>query len=185
MKVLTRSNDPVVCHINAHKQTRAELTENSASTRVGVCNEQPLPLSTLPSLPAGQTCAFAKGDEHVDPFWDESHRSSNVLDQPPSLKPLDFGDSLPIRWPYSGKQKDQSSHASRPSISAPYNFRRLDHNDAQKQSLVPLRLGPVILRESPVPGHRHTPTALYTEQNSVGFNTEPAARSCQVRVLPS
>lgn len=117
-----------------------------------MCNEQPLPLTNLPSLPVSRYNAFIKGIEPTDLFRNEFPRPSNVSDRPPSLKPLDLGDSsLFNRWPYHNKQRTPSGHNTRPSISTPYNFRRLDHTDAQRQSLVPLRLGPVVLRESPIP----------------------------------
>lgn len=111
-----------------------------------------MPLTNLPLIPAGRSDAFIKGDEPVDPFYHEHSQPSHLSDRPPSLKPLDFGDSpLVNRWSYHGKPKSPSGHGNRPSISTPYNFRRLDHSESQIQSLVPLRLGPVVLRESPVP----------------------------------
>ena len=101
-----------------------------------------------------------RGDEPVDVFADEHrHRPSDAPDRPPSLKPLDLGETTLLpRWSWNARQKQ--SHVTRPSISAPYQFRRLDNTDAQSQSLVPLRLGPVILRESPVPPESNSPTTV-------------------------
>ena len=122
-----------------------------ASTRVGVCNEQPLQLSTLPTVPPSQARPVFKSDERTDVFDSKARPKPNVADRPPSLKPLDLGESsLMGRWPYH-RQKPSLGHGSRPSIGVPYGFRRLENTDAQSQSLVPLRLGPVVLRESPAP----------------------------------
>ena len=75
-----------------------------------------------------------------------------VPERPPSLKPLDLGESSLLgRRSQHGRQKSSSGHSKRPSIGAPHAFRRLDHTEAQRQSLVPLRLGPVVLRGSPGP----------------------------------
>lgn len=122
----------------------------------------------LPAVPVGQSNSFVKGDEPVEPFYHERSRPSNVSDRPPSLKPLDLGDSSLLgRWSYQTKTKSSPGHATRPSISTPYNFRRLDHTDAQIQNLVPLRLGPVVLRESPVPDSDHpAPGRMHVESHS-------------------
>lgn len=72
--------------------------------------------------------------------------------RPPSLKPLDLGDSSLLgRGPHHGRKPSSLGHAKRPSISAPYSFRRLDATEPQRQSLVPLRLGPVVLKETALP----------------------------------
>lgn len=122
-----------------------------------------------------------KGEEPADPFYNTSSHRSNINERPPSLKPLDFGDSSLLgRWPYQGKQRTNTGHGSRPSISTPYNFRRLDHTDAQVQSLVPLKLGPVVLRESPVPDvdipvpeKRHVKSNSDSTQHLLSDTTQP------------
>ena len=125
--------------------------EVAASTRPGICNEQPQSLTALPQYPNAPVSAGTfKGDE---PIFDEAREArrrhdSLVHDRPPSLKPLDFGGSSLL-----GKRTSRRSfgHNHRPSIGAPTAFRRLEGTDGQRQGLVPLKLGPVILRESPTP----------------------------------
>lgn len=82
-----------------------------------------------------------------------THRHpSKISDRPPSIKPLEL-DETPLinRWSLIGKSKTSPTHAPKPSISSPYGFRKLDATEPQRQGLKPLRLGPVVLRESPVP----------------------------------
>jgi hypothetical protein len=132
------------------------LTSNIATTHNGVCNEQPQPLAELPATPLPQGLAAFKGDE---PVFQQPRHNTRVSDRPPSIKPLDLGeDTLMNRWSLIlGRPKPAVTHNSKPSISAPYGFRRLDATEAQRTSLVPLRLGPVVLRESPVPPDTHSP----------------------------
>ena len=123
-----------------------------------MCNEQPLPLSMLPSRSIARPQPTFKDDERVDGLVLAIH-NPNLSDRPPSLRPLDLGESsLLSRWPHHVRQKSSIGHSKRPSIGAPQSFRRLDHTEAQSQSLMPLRLGPVVLRESPVPD-RDIPTS--------------------------
>ncbi|KAK5175544.1 uncharacterized protein LTR77_000683 [Saxophila tyrrhenica] len=134
------------------------ITEGGSSTRVGVCNEQPLPLAELPATPVPHPLPVWKGDEPQGLVEGYRHRS-HVSERPPSIKPLDF-DEAPLinRWSLlANRPKHQPGHAARPSISSPYAFRRIDQTEAQRLSLVPLRLGPVVLRESPVPPELHSP----------------------------
>ncbi len=72
------------------------------------------------------------------------------------------------RWSLlANRPRHSPGHAPRPSISSPYGFRRLDQTDAQRQSLVPLRLGPVVLRESPVPPEARSPVESSSARNAV------------------
>ncbi|KAK6384266.1 hypothetical protein LTR65_009742 [Meristemomyces frigidus] len=92
-----------------------------------------------------------KGDEPIFDS-DSSPGLARPLGLPPSLKPLDFGHGLfHDRRPKHSRRKGSFDHAQRPSISAPKSFRRLDYTDGQRTSLIPLRLGPVVLSESPPP----------------------------------
>lgn len=129
----------------------------AASTSIRLCNEQPLPRQTLNTFP---TSAYSAPDvyDQTDNTIEGTRHKNQVSERPPSLRPLDLGSSLLGGLPHHKRQKSSQSHTKRPSISAPYSFRRLDHYDAQRQSLVPLRLGPVVLRESPIPPEINDPT---------------------------
>ena len=143
----------------------------AASTRTGLCNEQPLPLTALPSIPTAVPEPAFKGDEPVDVVVDEPRHTATVHERPPSLKPLDLGESSLLgHRSQHGRQKSSSGHSKRPSIGAPHAFRRLDHTEAQRQSLVPLRLGPVVLRGSPGPNDnsptlRRSPNVVSRERS--------------------
>lgn len=78
------------------------------------------------------------------------------LDRPPSLKPLELGgSSLLGRRCDSHDQADQSAHhGPRRSISTPQSSHRLEINETQRASLVPRKLGPVVLREPATPVRR-------------------------------
>jgi len=115
------------------------------------CNEQPLPLALLPSIPSKNQTPFVRSDAFGSPR-DNLIRATGQPERPPSLKPLDLGNSsLFGRSSQHGRQTSSSSHSTRPSISAPHAFRRLEHTDGQRASLVPLKLAPVKLTESPAP----------------------------------
>lgn len=115
------------------------------------CNEQPVPLFELPATPLPLPLPVYKGDEPVG-FNTYRHHPSRISDRPPSIKPLEL-DETPLisRWSLIGKSKPSPTHAPKPSISSPYGFRKLDVTEPQRQGLKPLKLGPVVLRESPVP----------------------------------
>lgn len=110
-----------------------------------MCYEQPQELTSSTSI---LTLNPFKSDE---PTVDGTRHTYVGSQQPPSLSPLDFGDKpLLGNWPYQRSPKLSPSHVQRPSIGAPQPFRHLDHTDAQRKGLIPLRLGPVVLRESPI-----------------------------------
>lgn len=111
-----------------------------------MCYEQPQPLRP-PSISVLTVNAF-RGDE---PTFDGTRQTIRKSEQPPSLSPLDLGEKPWFGfWPHQNNQNTLPIQNQRPNISAPYSFRRLDHTDAQRHGLVPLRLGPVVLRESPI-----------------------------------
>lgn len=83
-------------------------------------------------------------------------------ERPPSLKPLQLGESSLLGRSYHGRRKSSFGHSKRPSISAPNSFRRLEHTEGQRASLVPLRLAPVVLSESPTSPHRLPMTVTET-----------------------
>ena len=87
----------------------------------------------------------------VDPFSDGHYHAPCIPQRPPSLQPVDMGDRSQGRWSYHRRRKSSFGHGKRPSISAPHSFRRLDQSESQKHGLVPLKLGPVVLRDSPTP----------------------------------
>ncbi|KXL44336.1 MAG: hypothetical protein FE78DRAFT_32747 [Acidomyces sp. 'richmondensis'] len=139
----------------------AAVTEDENSTEGGVsrpsprgvlCHEQPLPLTLLPSIPSKTHTHVAQSDAPHTLRDDLLHTAPGQLERPPSLKPLDLGDSSLFGRPSRhGRQASSSSHSMRPSISAPHAFRRLEYTDGQRTSLVPLKLAPVRLTESPAP----------------------------------
>lgn len=129
---------------------QADKADNgAAASQPQICNTQPRSLAELPAtpVPAALLQSNSNGEAMHDP---NEHRHASA--RPPSLKPLDLGgSSLLGRESHHGRKRSSFGHAKRPSISQPYSFRRLDTPEPQRQSLVPLRLGPVVLRESPVP----------------------------------
>lgn len=73
-----------------------------------------------------------------------------ISERPPSIKPLDFGDtSLMSKMSLHGRRKSSTTLLGSPkriSIGHPTNFRRLDYSEKQRRSLKPLQLEPVVLR---------------------------------------
>lgn len=125
------------------------LTGTAATTRTGVCDEQPAPISPSSTSPAVAHRQTFNVDKPMAGF-DSSRTGIGPAELPPSIQPLDLGHSLiHDRRPNRGRRKSSFGRGSRPSISAPNSFRRIEYTDGQRASLVPLRLGPVVLSESP------------------------------------
>ena len=121
----------------------------SAPAQPQICNTQPSPLVELPATPVSTARLQTTTKDDTIPDTEETRHAAA---RPPSLKPLDLGDSSLLgRHAQHGRKRSSFGHSKRPSISAPYSFRRLDTPEPQRQSLVPLRLGPVVLRESSAP----------------------------------
>ena len=130
------------------------LIQFLASTRAGLCNEQPTAHENIYSIPARSTNATGRNQHSYidDKSFYEHDLVRPITQQPPSLKPLDLGEkSLFGKISAFGRQKCSPSQPTRPVIGLPTNFRRLDVDDAQRHDLVPLKLGPVVLRETPDP----------------------------------
>lgn len=96
-----------------------------------------------------------------DAGFTEEDRVRPITERPPSIKPLDFGDSsLMGKVSLHGRRKssttllnfhktakrNSSKSLARTSIGQPTNFRRLDYTEKQRRSLKPLQLEPVVLR---------------------------------------
>ncbi|KAK5118696.1 hypothetical protein LTR85_007902 [Meristemomyces frigidus] len=112
-------------------------------------------------MPTAPYAHVFKGDEPIFEL-EASPTSSGPTQHPPSLNPLDLGQGLlQDRRPNRGRRKSSFGHAKRPSISAPNSFRRVEYTDGQRASLIPLRLGPVVLSESPPP--ERSPPMTVTE----------------------
>jgi len=121
-----------------------------APSQAGVCTEQPTPLTALPAVPAVHRQSASKDNK---PAFNAtlSRTDTHSTVSPPSLQPLKLGDPLLARRPGHGRRRSSHGHAKRPSISAPNSFRRIEYTEGQRASLVPLRLGPVVLSEPPMP----------------------------------
>lgn len=114
-----------------------------------MCNEQPLSLTALPIYATSPLFELpGDGPEHLPGHTN----AEGPRDRQQITTPLDIENPLtPDRRPQPRTRRTSFGRTKRPSISAPYAFRRLGHDDGQRQSLVPLRLGPVVLRDSPLP----------------------------------
>lgn len=102
-----------------------------ASTQVGVCNQQPA-LTALPSMPIDD-----KADGDVDTIDGQKNEFETPYQRPHSLKSLDLGASSLMPRHNNVDLDSEPKHVQPPSLSTP------------RQGLVPLRLRPVVLRESP------------------------------------
>ena len=99
--------------------------------------------------------------------------TTKAFDRPPSLRPSDFGNTtLPERPGRLHKRRGSSRHGKPLSISAPSSFRRLDYTDGQRAGLIPLRLGPVVLKDAPTP--YTTAAATVTPGKPHGTSFEPS-----------
>lgn len=161
------------------------LTPLLASPPTGICTQQPQPLVELPATPVPTALLQTK---HEDDDY-----AIRPTTRPPSLKPLDLGaSSLITREPHRGRRRSSLGHPKRPSISAPHSFRRLDTPEGQRQSLVPLALGPVVLRQSPVPpvdnasskelatrDRSDSTQALLSDERSSNHQPEDTPRQCR------
>ena len=178
MSASAKERKVCLVYINMHQVHCTDLT--AAAAQQTICNTQPSP-AELPATPVPTALLQTKTQDEIYPVTN-GHRHATA--RPPSLKPLDFGgSSLLGREPQHGRNRSSFGHAKRPSISAPYSFRRLDTPEPQRQSLVPLRLGPVVLRESPVPLTESptTRTMLNRERSdsTQGLLSQPKAASYQ------
>ncbi|KAK0870273.1 hypothetical protein LTS02_002539 [Friedmanniomyces endolithicus] len=132
--------------------------ERRSRTTTAICYQEPITLTALPRIPTA--LGSFKGEESGLPF--HPHNSVNPLPaQAPSQKPLELGDSL-LRQPRPRQWKQESLHGDRTSqhnIGPPTAFRHVEHTDGQRASLIPLRLGPVVL-SNPSHDERMTPTTV-------------------------
>nr|POF12648.1 hypothetical protein CFP56_09800 [Quercus suber] len=114
-----------------------------------LCNEQPVPSARLGSVPGLRHWSVGQNHKtNIDPV-DHTAQSDKLLLEPLSLKPLQLGSSslLPRPFPHQRCNSASGPHQGRPSIGAPTAFRRLEHTEGQRASLIPLRLGPVVLND--------------------------------------
>jgi len=140
------------------------MLTSTAITRAESDQQQIVPLTALPELPTTSTHTGSRHDERLrlERF---TVGTPGMIEPPPSLRPLEFGDSL-FQSPRPNHQKRESSFGGlgRSSIGAPRSIRRTQRADGQRASLValvPLRLGPVILATTPEPNeslHAISPT---------------------------
>ncbi|KXS98716.1 hypothetical protein AC578_10498 [Pseudocercospora eumusae] len=123
------------------------------NSRPTIYNDQPTQLEMM--------SPHASRATWKDTAFTEEDRVRPITERPPSIKPLDFGDSpLMGKVPLHGRRKssttllnfhksakrNSSKSIARASIGQPTNFRRLDYTERQSRSLKPLQLEPVVLR---------------------------------------
>ncbi|KAK0276087.1 hypothetical protein LTR91_008513 [Friedmanniomyces endolithicus] len=137
-----------------------EERERRTRTITAICYQEPITLTALPRIPTAP--GSFTGEESGLPF----HPPNSVhplAAQAPSLKPLELGDSL-LRKPRPRQWKQESLHGDRTSqhiIGPPTAFRRVEHTEGQRASLIPLRLGPVVL-SNPSHDDGMTPTTAHS-----------------------
>lgn len=106
----------------------------------------------------------------------DSHGRVPIADRPPSLQPLDFGETpLLSRSSSPVRQKSSSSNIKRITIGQPTAFRHLD-TERPRRSLIPLQLEPVTLRESVV--ESDSDLALNNRIIETDHNTGRATTDC-------
>ncbi|KAK3116432.1 hypothetical protein LTR53_003225 [Teratosphaeriaceae sp. CCFEE 6253] len=148
----------------------AERVHARPTPSTEACRNNAGALTALPSLPMTRQQTNIKGDEPADHPRRILDRQI-VADQPPSLRPLSLGESLlPSPKATYRPRRNSFGHSRRPSIGAPSSFRRVDHTDSQRASLVPLRLGPVVLAtpmaEDPAPNASTPSQGLHAHRRS-------------------
>ena len=118
----------------------------AACSRHQICHEQPVRLTALPKLPTQAPPAYYQGDEPASRLPD--YRTSADIARPPSIKPLDLGSAelMPSPTLYTDHEQ-RSRHRSRPSTSGAVALRQSEHSDGHRASLVPMKLGPVVLKQ--------------------------------------
>lgn len=145
---LYRAEEP----FDSHYPSRGPARGDTYGVEHSICNQQPLPLTAFQPVPVPHHWDAIGYSNGVD-SGENIEQPTRPLNRPPSLKPLEFGDSLFIghRQPYDQRGNSPAVHKKRPSIGAPTSFRRLEYTEGQRVSLIPLRLGPIVLDETPPP----------------------------------
>ncbi|TKA78912.1 hypothetical protein B0A55_03914 [Friedmanniomyces simplex] len=146
----------LLCCIAAVGDDEYPIEKEQLRPTTSICQQHPITLTALPSIPTARDPVSIKGERSVLP----SDGVRAVPAQAPSLKPLELGNSL-LRTPRPTQWRPESSlgdHTHHTGIGAPTSFRRVEHTDSQRASLVPLRLGPVVL-SNPSDNASTTPTS--------------------------
>ncbi|KAK5734266.1 hypothetical protein LTR17_009097 [Elasticomyces elasticus] len=121
---------------------KATLGPNSAT----ICRQQPAPLTALPKALTLHNIMTPGPDFASSLTTHDSSRARPIPDQ--SIRPLELVDGL-SRDPSGTKQEHYSPYRRHEVIGAPRTLRRAEYLEGQRASLVPLRLGPVILASTP------------------------------------
>ena len=162
---------------------------NAAPAPSRVCYGQPLLLTALPALPASRSVhSTSNHDESIVDCY-PLEKTLPISEQPPSLKPLELSNSPLLGRPsHRRNRRSSSSYDERPSVSAPGSYRRHEYTKGQRATLVPLRLGPVVLKEMPVaeitlpprlPETSTPPPARERSDSTQGPLTMAYQRSCR------
>ncbi|KAK5708627.1 hypothetical protein LTR17_020517 [Elasticomyces elasticus] len=111
-----------------------------------MCRQQPAPLTALPKTPTLLNILAPGPDLASSLSPDYSSRARPVPDQ--SIRPVELADRL-SRDPRGTKQEHCSPYRRHEVLGAPRTLRRAEWLEGQRASLVPLRLGPVVLASNP------------------------------------
>ncbi|KAK4892598.1 hypothetical protein LTR27_008874 [Elasticomyces elasticus] len=160
-----------------------------------ICRQQPATLTALPRTPTSHNI-MANGSDLASSLSPEySSRARPVPDQ--SIRPLELVDRL-SRDPSGTKQEHCSPYRRHEAFGAPRTLRRAEYLEGQRASLVPLRLGPVVLASNPhtladpmptlpqtvaVHSHRRTDSAQallsQSKRNSYSIQRETPFQRCE------
>ncbi|WPG97654.1 Hypothetical protein R9X50_00043400 [Acrodontium crateriforme] len=112
-----------------------------------ICYEQPLPLTELPPLQYSPGFSVFPADGSST-----ENAAPNTNGRPSSLHKFNHERTISStsgRRSLQDRSEQPAGHPARPVIGAPTALRRLECTEGQRSSLIPLRLGPVVLSEFP------------------------------------
>ncbi|KAK5700636.1 hypothetical protein LTR97_005153 [Elasticomyces elasticus] len=127
-----------------------ELPVKKATTApaksAATCQQQPAPLTALPRAPTLHNVLTSEPGFASSLSSHDSSRARPVPDQ--LLRPLELVERL-SRDPDVTEQEFCSSPRRHEAFGAPRTLRRAEYLEGQRASLIPLRLGPVVLASTP------------------------------------
>ncbi|SMQ54717.1 unnamed protein product [Zymoseptoria tritici ST99CH_3D7] len=153
--------------------------ERSGASPSTVCYTQPTIIKSMISRPRVAVRSIHSKSEAGSEDSDCVRPSS---ERPPSLKPLDLGETpFFSRMSLPSLNRDSWGTSKRISIGPPTAFRRVELTEQQRASLIPLGLDPAVLREFVVIPQDDEPALSYatskaTDSQRNSFYNAPSPR---------
>ncbi|KJX92257.1 hypothetical protein TI39_contig5881g00003 [Zymoseptoria brevis] len=162
--------------------------ERSGASPSTVCYTQPTIIKSMISRPRVAVRSIHSKSEAGS---EDSDRVRPSSERPPSLKPLDLGETpFFSRMSLPSLNRDSWGTSKRISIGAPTAFRRVELTEQQRASLIPLGLEPALLRGSVVIPQDDEPLLSYatseaTDGQRNSFYNAPSPRHAKAISITS